>query len=236
MSARQLHIRLLMLRPVLSHFITIEVRDVERSVPLGSLLSYRISLQCAIVCVKVAQEAINTVWNQKSASLHDVGNLSAWWYNILYLYTSATALIAARLSPSIIAEVPEDSIVSDWYKALELLDGYGVLGTIVHRLTTTLRLLFDTVPQQYSRLRQQPREAEADNVPGGNAPGQDILPPSVWRPANAVGILASPTFEAPVDLSNNAALGDVASGDFSSFDNIFDPNDLSWLMTVPFSS
>ena len=233
-TSRQLHVRFLMLRPVLSHFATIDARE-SGSISLGRLLSYRISLQCAIVCVKVAQEAINTIWNNKGRNIYDAGNSSAWWYNILYLYTSATALIAARLSHSVLAEISEDSIVADCYKALELLEGYSELGTSVHRLATTLRLLFDTVPQQYSRLRQNPRESQSQAEASG-APVDDVLLPSMWRPASPTGFLASASFDEPSESRANPELGTVTTGDFSAFDNIFDPNDLSWLMTVPFNS
>ena len=162
---RYLHVRLLLLRPVLSNFITSDFHDGERSVPLGSLLSYRISLQCAIVCVKVAQEAIDTIYRGKAANAGDVGHLSAWWFNVLFLYSSATVLIAARLSPSVRADVSEESILDSWRKAVEVLDEYGVFGSSIPHLTTTLRLLFDAVPQQYSRLKQNPRQVEADTAP-----------------------------------------------------------------------
>lgn len=212
-----------MLRPVLSHFITIEVRD-STSIPLGNLLSYKISLSCASVCVKVAQEAINTVWAHKSDSIHDVGSLSAWWYNILFLYTSATVLIAARLSPTILADVPEESIVSDWCRACELLEEYGDLGTSVRRLATTLRLLFDTVPHQYSRLRQ-PQEATAENMP--YAATANI------RSTLSTGTAVSAPLEPTTNLTDVLEQGNFTTGDFTAFDTIFDPNDLSWLMTVP---
>ena len=101
--------------------------------------------------MKVAQEAIETIYGGKAASAGDVGYFSAWWYNVLFLYTSATVLIAARLSPSILAEVSEESILDGWRKAMEVLEEYGVFGTSIRRLTDTLRLLFDAVPQQYSR-------------------------------------------------------------------------------------
>lgn len=212
-----------MLRPVLSHFITIEVRDIA-SIPLGNLLSYKISHSCASVCVKVAQEAINTIWTHKSDSVHDVGSLSAWWYNILFLYTSATVLIAARLSPSILADVPEDSIVRDWCRACELLEAYGDLGTSVRRLATTLRLLFDTVPQQYSRLRQ-PQEAAAENM--SHAATANM------RPTFSTGTAASAPLEPTTNLTEALDQANFTTGDFTAFDTIFDPNDLSWLMTIP---
>ena len=217
---------------MLSNFINSDFHDEERPVPFGSLLSHRIFLQCAIGCVKVAQEAIDTIHGRQAARAGDIGCLSAWWYNVLYLYTSATVLIAARLSPSILAEVSEESILDGWHKAVEVLEGYGVFGTSIRRLTNTLRLLFDAVPQQYSRLRQHPRQLEADAAPVTHPQAQGVTPLPYWRPTNPVSSLSSSLHEPAGNFTyenNNPS----STGALPEFDIVFDPNDLSWLMTVP---
>ncbi|KIX94735.1 uncharacterized protein Z520_09425 [Fonsecaea multimorphosa CBS 102226] len=232
---RQLHVRLLLLRPVLSSFITTEFYNGDRSIAFASVLSRRIFLQCAIVCVRVALEAIHVIHQKRGRDAGDIGNLAAWWYNVLYLYTSATVLIAARLSPTILVDVSEESILDGWRKAMELLDWYGPFGPSIKRLTTILRLLSDAVPQQYSRFKgnsQQP-PTNVVSVTQNLAQRSPSMPP--WRPSE-------PVDNAPVavdDTAGAAAQDDVylfSNDPFLDFDSVFDPNDLSWLMTIPLDS
>ncbi|KAJ9615172.1 hypothetical protein H2200_001246 [Cladophialophora chaetospira] len=228
---RKLHVRLLLLRPVLSAFITSEFHDGDRPVPLDSLLSQRVYLQCAIVCVKVALEAIDTIHKAKGSGVGELNFCSAWWYNVLYLYTSATVLIAARLSPAVLADVSEESVLSGWRIAMEILEEYSVIGASIKRLTTTLRLLLEAVPQQYSRLKGNARQGQTDVSSAPQVQPENILPQAAWRPQASSDFLS--TFQ---DDANGGLLGD--DGDLENavlldFDTVFDPNDLSWLTTIP---
>ena len=94
--------------------------------------------------------------------------VSEWWYNTLFLYTSATVLIAARLSPSILTEVCEDSVLMQWQRALEVLGDYNTFGPPVRHLMKTLRALFNTIPQQLSgrsrRLQQESSSLANDEI------------------------------------------------------------------------
>lgn len=47
----------------------------------------------------VAQEAIETIHREISKSAGRVAQLSSWWYNVLYLYTSATVLVSVGKWP-----------------------------------------------------------------------------------------------------------------------------------------
>jgi len=191
------------------------------------------------VCVKVAQDAIDTIHAGEAASTDSTETLSVWWYNVLFLYTAATVLIAARLSPSILAEITEDSILERWNKAMDILEGYGTkFSQSIHRLTTTLRLLFDALPQQYSRLRQNARQNETEPTQAAiqNNQTQNASPMSIWRPIESSS-LSSSNFYDPArnyvqdtdDLINDP----LNSGSWTDFDAAFDPMDFSWLMTVP---
>ena len=188
--------------------------------------------------MKVAQEAIETIYGGKPACAGDVGYFSAWWYNVLFLYTSATVLIAARLSSSILAEVSEEPILDGWRKAMEVLEEYGVFGTSIRRLTDTLHLLFDAVPQQYSRLRQNPRQIEANKAAVTHTSAHGVTPLPYWRQMNPAGFLSPPLYESANEFThenNNPPENNNLpfTGAALDFDNVFDPNDLSWLMTVP---
>jgi hypothetical protein len=196
------------------------------------LLYERIVFQCAIVCVKVAQEAIDTIHKRDTTGSSEVGSLSAWWYNVHYLYTSTTVLIAARLSPSILAEVSEQSVLDGFRKATEVLDRYAAFSTSIHRLITTLQILSDTLPWQYSRLRQHLRQIDANKSSPTDirSDGNPIL--QYWCPVKPTNILSSRSrglSRHDTSESNNPASTEPLRG----FDNIFDPDDFSWLTTFP---
>lgn len=233
MYNRQLHVRLLLLRPVLSNFIVSEFPDDDDAIPLGSILSHRVSLQCAIVCVKVAIEAIETVFRHRGSHPSALGSCAAWWYNVLYLYTSATALIAARTSATILAEVPKELILESWNKAIQVLEEYSRFGPSIRRLSTTLRLLSEAVPQQYSRFKENSRQSHLRSLPvsqaQAQAPAPSVVPLPYWDLTNFVSTpVDDPTRENLLD--NN--MTDLTDPIFD-LDRVFDPNDLSWLMTIP---
>lgn len=218
----------------------------------------------------MAKEAIDTVYTHKPGTPGDMGPLAPWWWNVLFLYTAATVLIAARLSPATLAEVSEESVLDRWKKAVELLEGFAVYGSSIPRLISTLRLLFDAVPHQYSQLRQlgphgqhaQPGEqdsramslapststqmhnGEHDDVRHENGDGIDF---SVGYGVGATGAVhADVPWALPCDTDEGSMPGSfhlapdgtrVPRGmSFPDLDMVFDPNDLSWLTTVPFIS
>ncbi len=181
-----------------------------------------------------AQEAIDTIYKHKCSSDGETGFLAAWWYNVLYLYTAATVLIAARMSLSILAEISEESILDRWNKALEVLEGYGVFGTSIRRLSTTLRLLFDAVPQQYFKHRQQPRQTDENLAQEANENPQGTLALSSWRMMDSTGSLPSNSYEQARDIAHDGNSFSFADP-LPDFVTAFDPNDLSWLTTTPFN-
>jgi len=165
----------------------------------------------------------------------DLRSLAPWWYNVLFLYTSATVLLAARLSPSIVSELSEESIVEGCQKAIAVLEGYGTFSNSIKRLVTTLRLLYNAVPRQYSRLRQNPSLQDAVKNPANNAQAHHA---NAWQNRSSVdatdGSLAHSqqsaqhlTYELDM-LSQPDVLWDL--------DLDFDPTDVSWLTTVPFDT
>ncbi|KIX07448.1 uncharacterized protein Z518_02101 [Rhinocladiella mackenziei CBS 650.93] len=221
------------------HTVRQYVTDISQTTPrspvtleTGSLLSHRIFLQCAIVCVRVALEAINTIHQERGNNDAENGYLAAWWYNVLYLYTSATVLIAARLSSAILADVSEETILDGWHKAMDVLKRYSLFSASIKRLTTTLTLLFEAVPRQYSRFKENSRQVQTDTSPLPQNQGQGSVPLPYWRLLDSVDLVSTPVDNLPREQSqdDNNALPDDSLLDF---DRVFDPNDLSWLMTIP---
>ncbi|RVX72086.1 hypothetical protein B0A52_04684 [Exophiala mesophila] len=231
LKQRQLHVRLLLLRPVLSYFVTSEFHDGHLPIPLESLLSQRLLLQCAIVCVKVALEAIYIVCAEGSSTVGQMGNVSAWWDCVLYIYTSATILIAARLSPAVLSEISEDLILEGWRKAMAVLERYSCLNPTITRLIATQRLLFEAVPQHYSRHKKNAQQARR-NVAGPNCSDSEVLTVPHEEP---VGVAANKANSDEARLIGGGQVEESAlpSSPFLGWETGFDPDDLSWLMTIP---
>lgn len=79
-TGRYLHVRMVLLRPILSKYSDLYTR--APSISSEDSLPQRFALQCSIICVKSAQDVINMVHTHLP---HDdsIGLLPSWWYNIL---------------------------------------------------------------------------------------------------------------------------------------------------------
>ena len=227
---RYLHVRLLSLRPVLSAFIALDSYERDGHPSLENFLSWQVILQCSVNCVKVAQEAISIIDKRRT---NVPGHLAAWWYNVLFLYISATVLIAARLSPFVLGEITEAVIFDSWRQVMEALNQYSVHGMSIKRLSTTLKLLFDTVPRQFSRLRQVPTEIVDQLQTGGLAnPATSPVQGGFGDSTTAESRPLSPSFFDRDFTETNSLHYDF--NDFVGFNSICNPNDMSWLTSAPF--
>ncbi|TGO59235.1 hypothetical protein BOTNAR_0166g00030 [Botryotinia narcissicola] len=159
---RYLHIQLLLLTPILQQLIDTEFQKKTERIRLGSLLSHRISLQCAILCVKIAQEAIDTIHIRETSGSNEI---SPWWCDVIFLYKSATVLIAGSLYPSTVAEISETALHERFYNATAILRQYTTFNPSILRLVTILDILFQIVPQKFSRLKKASQWVEAEARP-----------------------------------------------------------------------
>ncbi|CAI7638909.1 unnamed protein product [Penicillium manginii] len=83
LNARFLHIRILLFRPILSKYCTMRDNSTSNSmIAISNSLPRRVALQCSIICVRVAQESIEMIYQNVPAD-GTGGPLPAWWYNIL---------------------------------------------------------------------------------------------------------------------------------------------------------
>lgn len=139
-------------------------------------------------------------------------------------------LIAARLSSDILAEVSEGLILAAWSKALQVLEDYSHFGASIKRLTTTLRLLYEAVPQQYSHFQENSRQCQTDSTSTFRNPAESTT--AVPYPLDFSAANAKEASGSHVQDENNSSLDDA----FLDLDTIFVPNDLSWLMTIPLDS
>ncbi|KAL2820921.1 fungal-specific transcription factor domain-containing protein [Aspergillus cavernicola] len=207
LRARFLHVRMLLFRPILSKYCT--ARDIA-SDPLISLndsFPQRVALQCSTICVKVAQEVIELIYSNIPSD-GTSGPLPAWWYNILYVYTAATVLIASRLCPAILQEVTETATTRSWNCALEILRKYQSYSTSARRCVAALEILYERV---ISEANDQPEP----HVPAGAGAG---APLNSNANANTIG-----------DMS----LGEGMNAVFLDSFDFADFQDMSWLNSVP---
>jgi hypothetical protein len=230
---RLLHTRILLLRPILSHLISSKFAGTTYGSHVtgdSRSLSYRSFLQCAIVCVSCAQESIELIQQHKSTQIGQAGQIDSWWYNVLFLYTSAAVLIAARSSPVLLAEVSGASLPQSWRIAITVLEEYATFNTSIQFLIDTLKVLFNAVPQQYSRLKAQ---TSGPAAPDGS---------SHATTSAAASLTTGVTDRTDIDPQGSLPFDSISAfypntpfsmEPFSDLDFVFDPSDFSWLTTMP---
>ncbi|KAL3463887.1 fungal-specific transcription factor domain-containing protein [Aspergillus heterothallicus] len=207
LRARFLHVRMLLFRPILSKYCT--ARDIA-SDPLISLndsFPQRIALQCSIICVKVAQEVIGLIHRNIPVD-GTSGPLPAWWYNILYVYTAATVLIASYLCPTILEEVTEASITTSWETALEILRKYQSYSSSARRCVAALEILYERVVSEQPTVHEHPEAHDLSSSAGLNG-------------------------GAPLGTVGDMSLGEGMNASFLDAFELPDFQDMSWLNSVP---
>lgn len=219
----------MLLTPVLQQLIGTESQNKSENIPLGSVLSHRISQQCAIVCVEIAQEAIDTIYLRETSGSNEI---SAWWCNVIFLYKSATVLIAGGLCPSVAAEISEASIHESFDKATAILRQYTVFYSSILRLVTVLDILFQIVPQKFSRLKKASQRVEAGA--GLSTPDDDnsAVTFQYWCPIKPIRHAAS----AQQDAVSSNPKNNGSSQILTDLDRLFDTNDFTWLTKMPFNT
>ncbi|KAF7182366.1 hypothetical protein CNMCM7691_001846 [Aspergillus felis] len=176
LRARFLHVRMLLFRPILSKYCT--AREITPHDPLISVndsFPQRVAQQCSIICVKVAQEVIELIHSNTPAD-GSAGPLPAWWYNILYVYTAATVLIAGRLRSAILEEVTETAITRSWNCALEILRSYHSCSSSARRCVAALEILYERVVSEGPQQNEPPTHAQAStsNAMNDMSLGEDM--------------------------------------------------------------
>ncbi|KAL4757724.1 transcription factor domain-containing protein [Aspergillus foveolatus] len=142
LRARFLHVRMLLFRPILSKYCIARDLPSDPLISLTDSFPQRVALQCSIICVNVARDVIELIHTNIPCD-GTSGPLPAWWYNILYVYTAATVLVASRLCPSVIEEVTEAAITRSWNCALEILRKYQSYSTSARRCVAALEILYE---------------------------------------------------------------------------------------------
>ncbi|KAL4920044.1 fungal-specific transcription factor domain-containing protein [Aspergillus aurantiobrunneus] len=142
LRARFLHVRMLLFRPILSKYCTSRDIAFDPLISLADSFPQRVALQCSIICIKVASEIIELIHSNIPID-GTSGSLPAWWYNILYVYTAATVIVASRLCPTILEEISESALTRSWNCALEILRKYQSYSTSARRCVAALEILYE---------------------------------------------------------------------------------------------
>lgn len=150
---RHTHVKILLFRPILARYCSSGALRNVSSMSTFDTLASKIALQFSVACIRAAFKTINCF--DMALSGKDIGEvddlLPAWWYSIFYVYTAATVLVAARLSPSVLADVTEPAVSEAWDTAIKILNRYQAHTNLARRCVTALSLLLNQVMQQEQR-------------------------------------------------------------------------------------
>jgi hypothetical protein len=223
---RYLHCRILIFRPVLSRFCLAQNELSSSITKFDDSLPQRMALSCSTLCLRAAHETIEIIQNNMDSQAI-MGHIPLWWNAILYVYTSATVLQAARLHPVVETSVGDYSTETSWRHAIGVLKRLGRFGSTAQRSLVALEILADKITEATAA------QGKIETGPG-SAGGLPTPAPSTWTNPST-----GPT---PAPMPTRADAGDLeADGlqfpglddpfDLAEFD--FDLNDMSWLTSAP---
>ncbi|EED16213.1 C6 transcription factor, putative [Talaromyces stipitatus ATCC 10500] len=164
--ARFLHVRIYLFRPIFAKFCIYSQNDQTASstdhyavsqIPTRDMITYRMALQCSILCVKSARELIAVIHKQFTIE-RSWGRKPSWLFSVLHVYLAAAVLIAIRLRPDIPWEVAEEEIEESWTCALQTLRDYQNDSRSAQRCVAALEFLHEKLPS----ISQQRSEAQQD--------------------------------------------------------------------------
>ncbi|RFU34728.1 hypothetical protein B7463_g1641, partial [Scytalidium lignicola] len=136
--------------------------------------------------------------------------------------------------PAVVAEVSEEAILDGFRKAVSVLHQYAVFNASIHRLTTILGISFKIIPQQYSQLQQTLHRDETNTELRIDDDANNMATFQYWCPVRPLRRSSSPLPDHevhPASENNDPAFSQTRP----NFDIVFDPDDFTWLMTVPFN-
>ncbi|KAH7084102.1 fungal-specific transcription factor domain-containing protein [Paraphoma chrysanthemicola] len=220
-----LHTRLLLMRPILSAYLSAEGVSSSGGTSIRSPLTGKIAEQCSVACVKTAQEMINIAYSERPRDPNLVGMTEAWWNNVLFIYSAATVLIAARLSPSIMSEIPEQSILQSWSRANDVLKAFQVFTPKIQRLVEALEIIHQIIPEQYCRSRLQTQQNEMHSEQSQTIPTQPQQGPQCQDLLNAAQA---------ADMQTMSTLAEFSGDEMLDNDLLFGINNFAWLTAMPF--
>ncbi|OJJ76872.1 hypothetical protein ASPBRDRAFT_201951 [Aspergillus brasiliensis CBS 101740] len=167
MRIRYIHVRILLLRPLLGH------RCLHGMVTMGPK-AFDVSLtevmlrECTTLCSELAYELID-LFNGNLDFETLTGPLPAWWYSVLYIFTAATVIVA-KCIPHI--DSNDEATLNErarsrqaWQTALRILRIYSKVSNAAERCVNALesiaaKIFCDRHPPMPDNLGEELREDE----------------------------------------------------------------------------
>lgn len=152
-----LHTRILLFRPILfcfclgpakqSQTISNSRADSWVNSQDSDLLPDHLALACAKLALRAAHDAIDHIYSHLD-KMNVAGPVAQWWFCLLFTYSAATVLQAARLRalPSLDEHNRHDN-QSAWDHALEIIHAFDPLSPHAERCAFALETISDRVGQ-----------------------------------------------------------------------------------------
>ncbi|PYH97146.1 hypothetical protein BO71DRAFT_145754 [Aspergillus ellipticus CBS 707.79] len=168
LQARVYHLKIILYRPML-----VRLRSASRNRTANRLFAVDAEISnnddltrsdfgvnCTVKCVESAMALIELL--DGSAQVHR----PAWWYCVLYLFTSGVVLILAELCPDITEKVSRSSLLACWGKCLVCLDSTAVYTNSAKKCATDLRKTYSLIfpDQQQGLAENQPNDQPFDDA------------------------------------------------------------------------
>jgi hypothetical protein len=250
LRSRYLHTRILLFRPILSRFC---LTQPDTTYPLSSSaqnmehesLPQHLALACSNLCLRAAHDAIHLIYSNLDRE-NITGPVPQWWNCILFTYSAATILQAARLRPMASSSY---NIDTSWNHALEIIRSFEPLSPLVQRCVLALEILADKITETangHNHTTSTTLRVSSTLHPHHNsAPTAFSVPtPSAqrWTEKEALSPATAPppTPSGAIDAANallpgmGEALDHGRMGPAGTIMGLdFDLNDMSWLTSAP---
>ncbi|KAH9209557.1 fungal-specific transcription factor domain-containing protein [Leptodontidium sp. 2 PMI_412] len=156
LKLRYLHLQILLFRPL------------QRSggSELEMPLQLAIALPFANKCVLAAQEIVE-ITHSHQRNNGSFEPLPAWWYKVFYVYSAATALIAARIYRPLHCTISDISIKSSWLRCFEVLKSHTEVSKSARCCVAALQFLDKNIVVAPDQTAHAPRQ-QSNTAPPGN--------------------------------------------------------------------
>ncbi|KAF7513314.1 hypothetical protein GJ744_009735 [Endocarpon pusillum] len=252
LRSRYLHSRILLFRPILSRFCLAQPDTTHTSSSSDmehESLPQHLALACSNLCLRAAHDAIHLIYSNLDRE-NITGPVPQWWNCILFTYSAATVLQAARLRPM---GSPNYNIDTSWNHALEIIRSFEPLSPLVQRCVLALEILADKITETTDATNHTAAPTASTTTAGpsstlrpnsASVPTAKSMPtPNAQRWAEKDGPSPAsappPTPGGAVEAANallpgmgeSLDAGGADGGGTMGFD--FDLNDMSWLTSAP---
>lgn len=198
---RVLHLKIMLYRPALFPKASSSPSS-QRKLLEGKTSELYSSTQrsIALLCINLAMELINVISKYRAG---DIVYLPAHWYNIFYVYTASTILLAAKLQVTLHKDIDMAQFERTWNLGLEILRSYTQQSESACRCLKVLEMMGNKVNISSQRLATQVNTPVAMHGHNDNNGGIDqgrLNPSSSIFPFQPDYSPSSTSSEVPTDV------------------------------------